>query len=181
MTPTAEEDQAGAAGLVELLADPHRYFTAYQRLLSLGAGAARAARDGLSHDSPRVRMHCCKVLDHVMDSADVPWLVAVLDDPAPAVRIEALHALACDRCKSNACRPGADVLARAAQLLAADPDPHVRAMAAELVGAWVHTHADAASALESATASDPSPSVRKKAAWYAPGGAIYRRTKPAQS
>jgi hypothetical protein len=25
---------------------------------------------------------------------------------------------------------------------------------------------------------DPSPAVRKKASWYAPGGPIYRRTEP---
>jgi hypothetical protein len=44
-------------------------------------------------------------------------------------------------------------------LLAADPDPHVRTMACEVVGAW----------------------VRKKASWYAPGGPIFQRTQPARS
>jgi hypothetical protein len=33
-------------------------------------------------------------------------------------------------------------------------------------------------ALIHSAAQDPSPAVRKKASWYAPGGAIYRRTQP---
>ena len=54
----------------------------------------------------------------------------------------------------------------------ADP---VRTMAAELVGAWAPTHPEAAAALQASAEADPSPVVRKKAAWYAPGGTIYRR------
>ena len=130
----------GAAELVDQLADPHRYSGAYQQLIGLGADAAGAARDGLAHDSPRVRMLCCKVLDHVMDPGGIPALVDALADPAEDVR--------------------------------------VRAMAAELVGAWVHTHPDAAGALSSAARDDASPAVRKKASWYAPGGVIYARTSP---
>ncbi|MGG2465036.1 HEAT repeat domain-containing protein [Streptomyces sp. RGM 3693] len=44
-----------------------------------------------------------------------------------------------------------------------DPDPHVRAMAAELVGKFVHTNAGAVAALRASHAQDPSPAVRKKA------------------
>jgi hypothetical protein len=178
MTHVSDTSVVDAADLVELLGDPHRYFRAYQRLLRLGDQAARAARSGLDHQSAQVRQHCCKILDHLMDAADVPRLVAVLDDPAPEVRVAALHALACDRCKNGACRPDTAVLPKAADLLASDPEPLVRAMAAELVGIWAHTDPTAVVALVSAAASDVSPAVRKKAAWYAPGGPIYRRTQP---
>ncbi|HEY2692568.1 MAG TPA: hypothetical protein VGJ50_29315 [Streptosporangiaceae bacterium] len=41
---------------------------------------------------------------------------------------------------------------------------------------WADSHPAAAEALESAATADPSPVVRKKAPWYIPGGAIYRRT-----
>ncbi len=168
------------AELVERLGDPHRYFPAFQRLLALGPEAAGPARAGLQHPDARVRARCCQVLDHVMDSASTPALLAALDDPSADVRVHAVHALACDRCKADStCRPDApSVLPPALRMLRTDPDPHVRAMAVELVGAWVHGHTSAVRALEAAATGDPSPAVRKKAAWYAPGGSVHRRTRP---
>ena len=110
-----------AAELVDQLADRHRYTGAYRQLIGLGADAAGPARDGLAHESPRVRMLCCKVLDHVMDSGSIPALVAALADPAQDVRMQAVHALACDRCKSGDVRPVASqVLPAAIRLLRED-------------------------------------------------------------
>ncbi|EDY58139.1 conserved hypothetical protein [Streptomyces sviceus ATCC 29083] len=106
-------------------------------------------------------------------------LTAMADDPDARVRIAAFHALACDRCKDDACAPGAEqVLEPALRHLADDPDPQVRMRAAELVGKFAHTDERAVMALEASRAGDPSPAVRKKAAWYAPGGTIHRRTAP---
>ena len=111
-----------AAELVDQLADPHRYTGAYRQLIGLGADAAGPARDGLAHESPRVRMLCCKVLDHVMDSGSIPALVAALADPVDDVRMQAVHALACDRCKSGDVRPAAsEVLPVAIRLLRGTP------------------------------------------------------------
>ena len=70
------------------------------------------------------------------------------------------------------------MLPAAIAVLQSDASARVRAMAAELVGAWAHTYPDAATALTSAATGDPSPAVRKKASWYAPDGTIYRRAKP---
>lgn len=168
-----------AAELVGALADPHRCFQAYQRLLRLGPAAAAAATDGLRHQDPRVREYCCMVLDHLMDAESVAALVAALGDPAERVRIAAAHALACDRCKDDGCRPDADaVLPAAIGVLDGDESAHVRAVAAELVGRWAHSHPAACSAVERAARRDPAAAVRKKASWYAPGGTIYRRTAP---
>jgi len=165
-----------AAQLVDYLADPHRYFLAYQQLIRLGAEAAGPARAGLQHENPRVRMQCCRVLDHVMDPGSIPALMTALDDQDEEVRVQALHALACDRCKDGSCRPAAGtVLPAALEVLRRDDSARVRARAAELVGAWAHTHREAAEALLASGSGDPSPTVRKKAAWYAPGGTIYRR------
>jgi hypothetical protein len=106
-------------------------------------------------------------------------LIAMADDPDARVRIAAFHALACDRCKGDTCAPGADqVLGPALRHLASDPDARVRTRAAELVGKFVHADSRAVAALETSRAQDPSPVVRKKAAWFAPGGTIYRRTIP---
>jgi hypothetical protein len=62
-------------------------------------------------------------------------LITMADDPDARVRIAAFHALACERCKGDTCAPGADeVLEPVLQHLVSDPDAHVRARAAELVG-----------------------------------------------
>ena len=168
-----------AEQLVATLSDPHRSAEALWRLIALDANAAGAARGGLSHPDPRVRAKCCQVLDHVMGQSDVTAVIGALADPEPEVRWNALHTLACDRCKSGDCRPSAAaVLPPALALLAADPSPRVRAGACEVVGAWAHSRREAAQALQASASTDPSPAVRKKASWYAPGGPIFRRTKP---
>jgi hypothetical protein len=106
-------------------------------------------------------------------------LITMADDPDARVRIAAFHALACDRRKGDTCAADAgQVLQPALQHLAGDPDAHVRAMAAERVGKFVHTDGRAVTALETAHAQDPSPVVRKKAGWFTPGGTIYQRTIP---
>jgi HEAT repeat protein len=171
-----------AEDLIALLADPHRSVHAYTRLLRLGPEATEAARRGLSHPDERVRERCCKLLDHLMDGESIPALIQALADPSAEVRMQAAHALCCDRCKTDACRATPEaVLPTAIDMLASDPSAHVRAHAVELVGYWVHSHAAAREALKRAAAKDPSPAVRKKASWYAPGGPIYRRTgKPAR-
>jgi hypothetical protein len=104
----------------------------------------------------------------------------MLNDGDKRVRCSALHTLACDRCKEGtACRPEeGQVLPKAMKLLANDPDAHVRAMAIEVVGHFVHTNALAVAAISAAMQKDKSSTVRKKAGWYAPGGPIHGRTKP---
>jgi HEAT repeat protein len=171
-----------AEDLIALLADPHRAVHAYSRLLALGPEATEAARGGLSHPHERVRERCCRLLDHLMDADSIPALIQALADPSELVRIQAAHALACDRCKTDSCRATPEaVLPAAITMLASDPSAHVRAFTAELVGRWVHSRAAARDALTRAATQDPSPAVRKKASWYAPGGPIYRRTsKPAR-
>ena len=123
-------------------------------------------------------MYCARALDHLVDEESFPELVSMLDDPDPRVRWDTLHALACDRCKDNSCRPAKhDVLPRAVALLNADPSPDVRAIACEVVGRWVHDDDTAADALAYARDNDPAATVRKKAGWYAPGGVIYQKTQ----
>jgi HEAT repeat protein len=165
--------------LVAVLGDPHRAFRAYRDLLDAGRVALPAVRRGLGSTNPQVRRQCCRVLDQLADETSFPDLVAMLNDPSPGVRIETLHALACDRCKTDSCRPGeSDVLAPAVRLLREDPNKYVRAMACEVVGRWVHTNPVAEAALRAASVHDPEASVRKKAGWYAPGGTIHRKTAP---
>ncbi len=165
--------------LVSCLGDPQRTVAAYHELLRRAADALDAIRDGLSDPNAAVREGCCRLLDHLVDTDSMDRLVAMADDPDARVRVAAFHALACDRCKGDTCAPGADrVLDPGLRHLADDPDPQVRARAAELVGKFAHTDPRAAAALQRSHTQDPNPAVRKKAGWYAPGGPIHRRTRP---
>ncbi|EST36291.1 HEAT repeat domain-containing protein [Streptomyces roseochromogenus] len=154
--------------LVSCLGDPRRTTTAYRELLRRGENAVHAIRAGLRDRNPAVREGCCRLLDHLVDTESMGELVTMADDSDARVRIAAFHALACDRCKGDTCAPGPDqVLEPALHHLAADPDPHVRAMAAELVGKFARSDASAAAALQKSHVNDPSPAVRKKAGWLA--------------
>ena len=165
--------------VIEALAIPHRARQAYQALLLRGAVLVPLVRESLGHPNASVREYCCKFLDHYVDADALAELVAMLDDPDPKVRASTLHALACDRCKEGSCRPDeALVLPPAIRMMASDPDAHVRAHAVGVVGLYVHARGEAEAALARAAKADPSPAVRKKAGWYAPGGAIHRRTRP---
>jgi HEAT repeat protein len=161
------------------LAFPYKAPNAYRVLLDLGIQALPAVRTGLRHDNPDVRLHCCRFLDRYLSPDTLSDLMGMLNDSDERVRCSALHTLACDRCKEGTCRPEeAEVLPKAMKLLQCDPDAHVRAMAIEVVGQFVHTNALAAAAIFAAQQRDGNPTVRKKAGWYVPGGPIHRRTKP---
>jgi HEAT repeat protein len=162
---------------VHRLGDPVRATHAYRHLVTAGNAARPAVVRGLQSSNADTRLHCARALDQLVDESSYPMLIAALDDHDSRVRREALHALACDRCKSDRCRPNVDdVLPKAIQLLLYDADAHVRAQAVELVGRFVHTNSDAEQALSTASSTDLSPAVRKKAGWYAPGGVIYARS-----
>jgi hypothetical protein len=166
--------------LLAELAIPHRAKYAYRELLKRGAVAWPAVRRGLRHANADVRYWCCQYLDRFLEPEALADLISMLDDLDPRVRVSTLHTLNCDRCKEGDCRPEQkDVLPRATVLLARDPDAHVRAHAVSLVGRWAHTSAEALAAIRTAIETDSSPAVRKKAKWYAPGGARYERTRPA--
>lgn len=165
--------------LIEDLAVKHRNKAALRQLLAAGMSAAPAVRRGLRHTNPEVRVGCCIVLDHFMDAAALPELKENLTHENDEVRRWALHALACDRCKEGACRPGEDdVVPIAIRMLLEDESRGVRTSAAGLLGPAVHRRPDVRLALARARDHDPDPLVRKVAGWYTPGGPIYRRLSP---
>ena len=165
--------------LVENLGVKHRAKRALRGLMVAGSRATPALRRGLRHPDPAVRVGCCMVLDHYMDEAALPELIANLEHESEAVRVWAMHALACERCKQGACRPAEDqILPIAVKMLLDDESRKVRQMAAGLLGPSVHRRPDVLSALERARDHDPHPVVRKIAGWHTPGGPIYRRLAP---
>lgn len=164
--------------LLNQLAIKHHAKAAYRKLFALGFAVVPIAKEGLKHEHPSVRYYCCSLLDHFLAPEALEDLISMVNDPDPEVRVMALHTLACDRCKEGDCRPAeAKVLPKALQILNDDSNAHVRAMAVEVVGQYVHTNKNAEQALIEANKKDSSPTVRKKAGWYAPGGPIYKRTQ----
>jgi hypothetical protein len=167
------------AELVARLGIQHHAKTAYRELFGMGFEVVAAVRAGLKHENASVRYYCCSLLDHFLVPEVLEDLISMVHDPDANVRVIALHTLACDRCKEGDCRPAErDVLPVALQILNEDDDAHVRAMAVEVVGQYVHTNKTAEQALVEVNKKDLSPTVRKKAGWYAPGGSIYNRTVP---
>jgi HEAT repeat protein len=170
------------AELINQLAIPHHAKSAYRKLFDMGFDVVPAAQEGLRHESASVRYYCCSLLDHFLLPEALEDLISKVRDPDAKVRTMALHTLACDRCKEGDCHPAeADVLPEALRILKDDDDAHVRAMAIEVIGQYVHTNKRAEQALIEAKKEDSSPTVRKKAGWYAPGGTIYKRTLPHHS
>jgi HEAT repeats len=109
--------------LIEDLGIEHRARAATRLLMAAGMSATPAVRRGLKHRNPRVRARCCGVLDHFLDADAIPELMDNLGHDDPEVRLMAMHALGCDRCKEGSCRPAEDdVVAAAMRLLAHDPD-----------------------------------------------------------
>ena len=168
-----------AEKLVAALGDPHRSADALWRLIAFGPDAAppRPRRAGpprppgprqlLQGARPR---HGPRRPGRGHRRARRPRTRGPLERPArPRLRPVQVR-----RVPAHA----AAVLPPALALLIADPSPRVRAGACEVACAWAHSRREAAEALRASACTDPSPAVRKKASWYAPGGPIFRRTQP---
>jgi HEAT repeat protein len=157
----------------------HRARAALRSLMAAGTTATPAVRRGLRDPDPRIRARCCDVLDHFLDEEAIPELMENLSHDDPEVRLRAMHALACDRCKEGSCRPAeTEVVGAAMRLLADDPDRYVRTQAAHALGPAVHRRPEALDAVVAAHDSDPDPLVRKVAGWYCPDGPIFERLRP---
>ncbi|HEX2851147.1 MAG TPA: HEAT repeat domain-containing protein [Acidimicrobiales bacterium] len=179
-SPTADRlllDQRIRRAITELTV-PHRQKDAYWTLRLLGEAARPAVEEGLFSDDADLRVQCTLLIDRLAGNESFELVMLLLDDPDPRVRRHAIHALACDRCKADdvCALPHDELVAAATNLVTSDADPHVRAIALEVLARWVHDDDEARVAIEHAAVHDPSPAVRKKAAWYLPGGRIHERT-----
>lgn len=122
-----------------------------------------AVRRGLRHPEAIVRRLCASILDHLADDLSFVDLVAALDDEDPEVLKRALHALACDQCKENACRPGEDQFVPRALSLLVHPNPDVRASAIDTLGKVVTRRPDVADALSEVARRDRDAGLRSMA------------------
>ena len=132
-------------------------------LRGAGQPAVPAVRRGLQHADPVVRRQCASILDHLADELAFVDLVVALDDEDPGVLKRALHALACDRCKENECRPGEDLFVPRALELLGHPNPDIRAGAIDTLGKVVARRPDVADALADVARRDGDAGLRSMA------------------
>ncbi len=90
-----------ARELVDRFADGPQRFASYQALDEIGNDALPAVREGLGNGNWQVRRWCAIYLDHHADLESIEYLVPLVRDPKAAVRMWAVHSVACDRCKSH--------------------------------------------------------------------------------
>jgi HEAT repeat protein len=145
---------------VDRLARSSQRQGAKQHLLRAGATALPAIRRGAQHHDPVVRRVCVAMLDRLVDTESVGDLVDALDDEDVEVRRRALHALACDACKENECRPGEDLWVPRALALLNDRDPDLRAAAIDALGKVAGHREDVSDALSTAAERDPDRGLR---------------------
>ena len=148
-------------GWVAQLARPSRHQEAKWHLRNVGSGALPAIRRGVHHRKAVVRRACVNLLDALVDEESLPDLVAAIEDEDPSVASRALHALACEACKTGACRPNEDLFVpRALEILRSHPNADVRANAVNALGRLARRRPDVAAALIEAAEHDHHPGVR---------------------
>ncbi|MDP9309502.1 MAG: HEAT repeat domain-containing protein [Chloroflexota bacterium] len=84
--------------------------------------------DALRHADPDVRRRAARALDHLpLDEQTVDALIALARrEPIPAVRSAAVHVLACEGCKSEACQTSHDIVGFLIDILRNDVSADVR-------------------------------------------------------
>ncbi len=74
---------------------------AFLALCARGPEALPAVREGLKHANWHVRRWSAALADNFADSQTLHALVPLLQDPQAAVRVWAVHSLACETCKDG--------------------------------------------------------------------------------
>ena len=84
--------------------------------------------EALHHADPDVRRRAARALDHLpLDEQTVEALIALARREAiPAVRSAAVHVLACEGCKSEACQTSHDIVGFLIDILRNDVSADVR-------------------------------------------------------
>ena len=84
--------------------------------------------EALRHTDPDVRRRAARALDHLpLDEQTIESLIALARrETIPAVRSAAVHVLACEGCKSEACQTSHDIVGFLIDILRNDVSANVR-------------------------------------------------------
>lgn len=116
----------------------------------------------LHHPNARVRRDCLNVLDHDANDESTDVFLAALGDPVPKVRVIAVHAISCERCRVGALCVG-DVVPVLADVLAGDDSAKVRHAALFVLHTLADRDEQAREAIRRAAIGDPDELVRRAA------------------
>jgi HEAT repeat protein len=129
---------------------------------------AAALRAALRDPDPDVRRRAARALDHLpLDNQTATALLELIrEERIPKVRGAAVHVLACEGCKPEACQLDFDVVGLLIALLREDPSAEVRRQTIEGLRAAKHEPR----VLEAirAALNDPARKVRSKAVFLLP-------------
>ena len=106
--------------------------SAFKELFRNGAESVETLVAGASHARPRVRAACIALMDHLGDASCCRSIERALRDASPLVRRHAVHAVGCQKCKSQPLP--IDVLGALVERMLADSSPRVRRVAAHQIG-----------------------------------------------
>lgn len=130
---------------------------AEKALFAAGDDGVAAVARGLVDPRPHVRKACARWGDHYGGDPLVPHLLSALDDPCASVRREAVHALACQRCKPAPLT--IDLSARLRRIATDDPSKRVRYQATWALCANP-PDAESLALLHRLRSDDPVPNIR---------------------
>ncbi|HVT77993.1 MAG TPA: HEAT repeat domain-containing protein [Acidimicrobiales bacterium] len=131
-------------------------------------------RAALHHPNGKVRRFALGVLDHAANDASTEVFRAALRDPAPVVRLNALHGLSCERCRvGELCTD--DIVPALLDVLEHDASPKVRHASLFPLILMSSRDARVQPAFARAARHDPDPLLRLAAAEAAAGN--YKRVK----
>jgi HEAT repeat protein len=125
--------------VARLASDPRERGQAFEDLVALGVAARDAVREGLGHANWEVRRWCAIWLDRHADPESLRALVPLLRDPKSKVRLFAVHAIACERCRSG--ENPIDVVPLLVERIRIDESIRVRRHAVAMLASQ-HAHAD---------------------------------------
>lgn len=142
------------------------------------ADVALMQRAALYHPNGKTRRFALGVLDHKANDASTDVFREALKDPAPVVRLNALHGLSCERCRvGELCVD--DVAASLIDVLEHDESPKVRHASLFPLIMLAGRDERIPAAFARAAANDPDDLVRAAAAEAAAGN--YKRVKTRKS
>jgi len=116
----------------------------------------------LAHRDMGMRRLCLFLLDHYANDQSADVFRQALRDPVPMVRENALHGLACERCRIEALCV-ADVVRDLVAMLASDPSAEVRHKTVAVLARFIDRDGRARDAIGRAARDDDDPAIRQVA------------------
>jgi len=110
----------------------HQMHTRVKEHYQLSQEAMAQLLRAADHPNPRVRWFCAHELDHLATNESVETLLRLTRDPVAKVRVEAVHALGCERCKQ--CKLVVDMVGLMVDFALNDPAAKVRGAAVFALG-----------------------------------------------